>query len=1013
MFLLGGLVLVVPFVLPIVALVRASRVRELALRVEALELRLVSVERENAALRARPVETVLPAPRFEASSPRPTPIEARVDAASAPSVDPDAAHTETEHPALMALQDLADASRAAAAPGGTAGLDAPAGVAPPPAASPPREPPKPVPSKPAIEWEQWLGVRGAAALGGIVLALAGILFFQYSIQHGLISPSLRVVLGTLLGLGCIIGSTRLRRYESSANALAGGGAVVLYASFWAARVLYELVPLEAAFALMALVTAVTALLAVRYASPFVATLGLAGGFLTPLLLASGSNRPIGLFAYLLLLDAGFLLVAYRKRWAGLALFALVGSLAIEALWVGYSMESGQLAIGLGATGLFAVLFLLAGSRADASQPATRMWRIMQAAAILLPHGFALAFALDAKLGAHLYPVAILLALLEVAALWLASQARAETLPRLLPIGAGAGTLAVVACWLGRASMSSATSWEATVVVLGLATPAAIASVRKVKGVLVAGMLYPGGLLVVLSLWTLGCEAIVPWATLLGVVGLVALLLVQSSRLALLAAVAPAALGTALALLDARFGDARSFLSPSRFVLVEVVVLVALHAVAVARRGELRRRAAEGVVLCGAFILLGLDASDHYFAQPTAFVYGVPLLVAALLVLSVVLRGDGRWLVGAAVPLLLVHVVAAERTLVSPLRASPVALVCSALSVALFAWSPFLAWPRLRRHTSFYVSALAGLGWLFPSLRLWRDAYSAVGQGGVAIVYAAITLTTVPTLRRRLAGDRVFETSALAWVGAAALGLVAIAIPLELERQWITIGYALQAAAVVLLWRRLDHPGLKYFALALAGAVTVRLCINPEVLLYASRGSLRILNWLLYTYWVPALALLVAARVLGQLEVARLRSWEYRFYERPGDRPLALGQTFLVLCVILVVFVWLNLAIFDWFGSGEALRVTFERRPARDLTTSMAWVLYAVVLLALGVWRRSSGLRWVSLTMMVVTIGKVFLYDLGQLRDLYRVVSLLGLALSLIVVSLAYQRFVFRPAPRSP
>ena len=64
-------------------------------------------------------------------------------------------------------------------------------------------------------------------------------------------------------------------------------------------------------------------------------------------------------------------------------------------------------------------------------------------------------------------------------------------------------------------------------------------------------------------------------------------------------------------------------------------------------------------------------------------------------------------------------------------------------------------------------------------------------------------------------------------------------------------------------------------------------------------------------------------------------------------------------------------------------------------------------------RRSSGLRWVSLTMMVVTIGKVFLYDLGQLRDLYRVVSLLGLALSLIVVSLAYQRFVFRPAPRSP
>ena len=49
----------------------------------------------------------------------------------------------------------------------------------------------------------------------------------------------------------------------------------------------------------------------------------------------------------------------------------------------------------------------------------------------------------------------------------------------------------------------------------------------------------------------------------------------------------------------------------------------------------------------------------------------------------------------------------------------------------------------------------------------------------------------------------------------------------------------------------------------------------------------------------------------------------------------------------------------------------------------------------------------SLFILILTIGKVFLYDLGQLQDLFRVVSLLGLAVSLILVSLAYQRFVFR------
>ena len=47
---------------------------------------------------------------------------------------------------------------------------------------------------------------------------------------------------------------------------------------------------------------------------------------------------------------------------------------------------------------------------------------------------------------------------------------------------------------------------------------------------------------------------------------------------------------------------------------------------------------------------------------------------------------------------------------------------------------------------------------------------------------------------------------------------------------------------------------------------------------------------------------------------------------------------------------------------------------------------------------------------MLTIGKVFLYDLGELKDLYRVASLVGLAFSLILVSLAYQRFVFRRRP---
>ncbi|HSN55532.1 MAG TPA: DUF2339 domain-containing protein, partial [Candidatus Sulfomarinibacteraceae bacterium] len=109
----------------------------------------------------------------------------------------------------------------------------------------------------------------------------------------------------------------------------------------------------------------------------------------------------------------------------------------------------------------------------------------------------------------------------------------------------------------------------------------------------------------------------------------------------------------------------------------------------------------------------------------------------------------------------------------------------------------------------------------------------------------------------------------------------------------------------------------------------------------------------------------------------------------------------------VVFAWINLAIADAFATGSALELSLERLPARDLTTSVAWAAYALVLLAIGVRSRSGSLRWLSLGILVLTLGKVFLHDLGELEDLYRVASLVGLAVSLIVVSLIYQRFVFR------
>jgi uncharacterized membrane protein len=180
-------------------------------------------------------------------------------------------------------------------------------------------------------------------------------------------------------------------------------------------------------------------------------------------------------------------------------------------------------------------------------------------------------------------------------------------------------------------------------------------------------------------------------------------------------------------------------------------------------------------------------------------------------------------------------------------------------------------------------------------------------------------------------------------------------------------------------------------------------LNPALLEYYPRSAVRIFNWLMYTYLVPATALLGGAAILRALEVGRLRGRELKLYPKPAPY----GAVATSISAVMVVFVWLNLAIADWFSTGSTLTLSFGDTPAQRLTVSIAWAVYGLLLLGIGMARGSQGLRWVSLAFLMCTIGKVFLYDLGHLRDLYRVFSLVGLATSLLLVSFLYQRFVFR------
>ena len=885
----------------------------------------------------------------------------------------------------------------------------------PPAADrppPPLEPPPPAgPPGPRFDWEQWIGVRGAAVLGGIVLALAGVLFLGYAIEQGWFPPTVRVALAVLAGIGAIVGGEILRKrdYEAPANSLAGAGVVLLYAAVWAAEVLYELIPLSLGFGLMILTTVVCGLLSWRHRSLVIATLGLVGGFASPLLLATWRDRPLGLFGYILLLNLGLFVLARRRGWPVLGLLSLLGTLLYQFLWIVFEMRSAQALLGLAIVGLFGLLFALSGGIRPRAEEAGSLWGMTRTAGVFLPFAFALYFAARADLGRHLYPLAILLLFLSVASEWLGRVHRR----RQMGVAAAAAGVAVVWVWCLRTAFNESLAWELAVISVGLALVFHVFLEVDHRRGEEAGDLHLGppvaaiGLLTGLVFAHQGAETPTLWPWLVGWLALAALLVRQSILTGRTFQQIVAAFGLGLGFLVFFFGHAGSpgFVSPVLYFGLALAVAVAFQMLAL-RRSSGRRAVETAAAVLPLTILVGLGTGvGHPVLTPGLFLV-TTLLLALLVVLVATRLPSGQAYFVAMAALAAIHWLwtDAQGSLDQEPQVAALALALQGLAAVVFTFWPFLAGKTFGSDRwSLYAAALAGPAWFLSLVGLFESRFGDAAIAVVPLVLGLLSIVAALWARRRWVPGLEERRRSLVWFFAVALGFVSVAIPLQLDKEWITLGWALEGVAVLALWKRLDHVGLKYFGLALLAATTVRLVANPALLGYYPRSEWPVFNWLMYTYLVPAVALLGSSSILAKLELERRRPWERSQY--PTERPLAAILS--GLSAILVIFIWINLAIFDAFSSGPALAVSLERLPARDLTLSLAWVIYALLLVAVGMARKSVGLRGIGLAFLTLTILKVFLYDLGELKDLYRVASLMGLAVSLFLVSLAYYRFVLR------
>jgi len=226
---------------------------------------------------------------------------------------------------------------------------------------------------------------------------------------------------------------------------------------------------------------------------------------------------------------------------------------------------------------------------------------------------------------------------------------------------------------------------------------------------------------------------------------------------------------------------------------------------------------------------------------------------------------------------------------------------------------------------------------------------------------------------------------------AAVVFLTLAIPLKAHGRWLTIGWLVEGAALAWIASRLRSVWLRVLAL-----LCVALGLFALLVVNGASSTTPIFNARFATYCV-AIAVFAFLAWLGKSQAAQ-------YPDSPGAWPAIATGALLAVNVLILIAACLEIHNYwwrlRWHGDWTLLH---DYGMYAQFTYSAFLMVFGVALLALGFGRRSAFLRWQALVLLAVSIAKVFLVDVSELSQGYRILSFLGLGGLLLTVSFAYQR----------
>jgi len=777
----------------------------------------------------------------------------------------------------------------------------------------PKQPKQSKQPKSARSFEEQFGTRLPVWIGGIALILAGFFLVKYTIDIGLLTPKVRLVLGGMFGAGLIYLSNWIRSKPHIANgvriaqSLSGAGVVLLYIVVYAATTLYGFLPSFVGFIGMTAVTITGVVLSLRHGYP-IAIMALIGGFLTPALISTGNHSALMLFAYLYFIFSGFLFVIRKNEWWFLSVPTLLFAFLWVIVWLGaYFTPSDSIWLGLFLIGICgSIIFNL------------RKENIVQSSTLIFLNYIGIGGAV------------ILMGIVSASA----NLGFIEW--GLFGLIAGGG---IVLAYFDNKSYGFIPLLSMIVnAIMLLSWNTQNYNTYCITLVVFASIYIGSGYFIMKEF-----RFPVKWARLMGITGIAYYLIAYDK------------------LYTHLFINIPFFWGLISLVLASATVFIIQEIRTDFQESKIKDYLlAIFAITATAFISLGLAIEIDKEFLPLAFacqIFGIAWV-------------NSRFPMPALRSIIVVLL-----CLFGFLLSDQIALMIrlgmySLLEIKLGSTNsiPFVDNPIIQLG----LPAIAFIGSVILLLKekdgklIWALEMATVALLGVMFYY--ITRNTIHAGKNVLFIKAGFFERGIVTNVLFIASIVCFFVGRKLER-------------ISFFWS-----GLALFAISAFRIIYFDILIYNPLLANQNVGNLPILNFLFITYGIPILWTIIGSKELGYFNKDNLARYTKGFT--------------LILLFLLVSF---NVR---QFFHGEILYREIITS-AEIYSYSVAWLLTGIGLLVIGIMRESKMVRLASLGMMILVVGKVFLYDASELEGLYRVFSFFGLGLCLIGLSYFYTRFVFK------